>query len=316
MDDGIQTTKQQDYKEALINAKLRAIERAGLEITSYTKVQDFKIKFDMIESKANALLLPGFQVIDMGYQIDGTYQVVLSGQVQTKPEGLGHKKLRLVKSLAQRNKWDRASREIDDIINTSEGDDLVAEALYCKTIWGLGTRIQEEFFDRQYWNIDIAFDRYDAYEKLRAYYPDSKFVELTENTLRHILVVNRKPEKPAYYTFYKIEAHGSYPDTTGAVRKLRFVIVYGGNDEAKCHLILDDERVWSFPVEESRQAQRAFRKELSEKGHLVFNPAGLKITIGTNPADGGSHTLSHYSIVIERENSEDPPEAYRIFNHD
>jgi hypothetical protein len=36
----------------------------------------------MVESKAAALLLPGFQVIDMGYQQDGTYQVVLSGRVQ------------------------------------------------------------------------------------------------------------------------------------------------------------------------------------------------------------------------------------------
>ena len=34
-------------------------------------------------ARAAAVLLPGFQVIDMGYQKDGTYQVVLSGKVQT-----------------------------------------------------------------------------------------------------------------------------------------------------------------------------------------------------------------------------------------
>ena len=30
----------------------------------------------MVDSSANAVLLPGFQIIDMGYQVDGTYQIV------------------------------------------------------------------------------------------------------------------------------------------------------------------------------------------------------------------------------------------------
>ena len=62
MDDGVKTNNQKDYKEAVTNAKLQAIERAGV---------------------AEAILLPGFQVLDMGYQMDGSYQVVLSGKVQT-----------------------------------------------------------------------------------------------------------------------------------------------------------------------------------------------------------------------------------------
>jgi len=81
MDDGVKTTKQQDYKEALMNAKLQAIERAGVEITSITRVINFQTKFDMVESKAKAVLLPGFKAMDMGYQVDGTYQVVLVGKV-------------------------------------------------------------------------------------------------------------------------------------------------------------------------------------------------------------------------------------------
>jgi hypothetical protein len=82
IDDGIKTTKQRDYMEAVMNAKLQAIERAGVEIQSITVVENFQLKYDMVESKANAVLLPGFQIIDMGYQTDGTYQVVLSGKVQ------------------------------------------------------------------------------------------------------------------------------------------------------------------------------------------------------------------------------------------
>ena len=83
MDDGIKTNKQQDYAEASMNAKLQAIERAGVEIKSITEVVNFQVKYDMIESKVKAVLLPGFQIMDMGYQTDGSYQVVLSGKVKS-----------------------------------------------------------------------------------------------------------------------------------------------------------------------------------------------------------------------------------------
>jgi hypothetical protein len=79
---GPKTSREAAYKEAVMNAKLQAIERAGVEVTSITKVENFTLKYDMVESKAKAVLLPGFQVIDMGYQTDGTYQVVLSGKVK------------------------------------------------------------------------------------------------------------------------------------------------------------------------------------------------------------------------------------------
>ncbi len=83
MDDGIKTSRDRDHAEAVMNAKLQAIERAGVSIKSMTKVENFQLKYDMVETQAQAVLLPGFQVIDMGYQKDGTYQVVLSGKVQT-----------------------------------------------------------------------------------------------------------------------------------------------------------------------------------------------------------------------------------------
>lgn len=91
--DGKKTTRDRAYKEALINAKLSAIERAGVEVKSFTKIENFTLKYDMVESKAQAVLMPGFQVVDMGYQIDGTYQVVLSGKVQLSPKNLTEGKL-------------------------------------------------------------------------------------------------------------------------------------------------------------------------------------------------------------------------------
>lgn len=81
-DDGVQTTRSQDRTEAIMDAKLQAIERAGVEISSITRTENFVLKQDMIESKAKAVLLPGFQIIDKGYQLDGSYLVILSGQVK------------------------------------------------------------------------------------------------------------------------------------------------------------------------------------------------------------------------------------------
>ena len=98
MDDGNKSSRQHDYMEAVMNAKLQAIERAGVEISSFTQVENFQLRYDMIESKASAALMPGFEVIDIGYTADGTYQVVLIGKVKTKPkqeaaDDIGYKRL-------------------------------------------------------------------------------------------------------------------------------------------------------------------------------------------------------------------------------
>jgi hypothetical protein len=82
VDDGVKTSRQQDYREAIMNAKLQAIEQAGASIESITQVVNFQLKYDAIESKSSEILLPGFQIIDIGYVVDGTYQVVLIGKIQ------------------------------------------------------------------------------------------------------------------------------------------------------------------------------------------------------------------------------------------
>lgn len=87
LDDGKKTTRQQDYREAVLDAKRQAIEQAGVKVTSRSTVVNARLSEDFIESQAEAVLLPGFQVIDIGYTADGTYQVVLSGKVQmVEPE--------------------------------------------------------------------------------------------------------------------------------------------------------------------------------------------------------------------------------------
>jgi hypothetical protein len=80
--EGPRTSREAAYAQAVMNAKLQAIERSGTEVTSITRVENFTLKYDLVESKAKAVILPGFQIVDMGYQLDGTYQVVFSGKVQ------------------------------------------------------------------------------------------------------------------------------------------------------------------------------------------------------------------------------------------
>ncbi len=86
IDDGVKTSKQQDYREAVLFAKREAVERAGVQIKAITTVKDLMVESDFIESKAEAVLKPGYTIMDIGYQSDGTYLVILIGKVQTVAE--------------------------------------------------------------------------------------------------------------------------------------------------------------------------------------------------------------------------------------
>jgi len=81
--DNTRNGAQKDRQEAILDAKRQACEKAGLKIEAKTTVENFQTVYDFIESKAAAVLLPGFQVIDNGYGEDGTYTVVLAGKIRT-----------------------------------------------------------------------------------------------------------------------------------------------------------------------------------------------------------------------------------------
>lgn len=86
IDDGVKTNKQLDYKEAVLFAKREAIERAGAKIKSKSAVRNFILEEDYIESQSEAVLVPGYQIIDVGYGEDGFYHVVLIGKIRVRPE--------------------------------------------------------------------------------------------------------------------------------------------------------------------------------------------------------------------------------------
>ena len=106
----VRDSKQIDRDEAIMDAKLKAIEKAGVSIKSITEVENFKLKKDWIESKSEAHLLPGFDIIDIGYGEDGLYHVVLVGKVATldSVEPIDHRELRYAKDL-----YDRGSQAIN-----------------------------------------------------------------------------------------------------------------------------------------------------------------------------------------------------------
>ncbi len=173
VDDGAKTTKQRDYKEAVLFAKREAIERAGVKIKSMTTVKDLVVNSDYIESKAEAVLLPGYNILDMGYSVDGTYQIVLVGKVKTVSEGIDSKELRYAKSLVERGEKSKARRIMTDILNNSKDDNVVAEAMYCSVLW------------------QFASDEIDTLQKLKAYYPNSKYV----SRLKAVLEEREKQEE-------------------------------------------------------------------------------------------------------------------------
>jgi len=83
---GKKKTLKTDYEEAVIDAKLKAIERAGVEIKSMTEMENFQVKSDFVENKSKGILEPGYEIIEVGYDENGVYKILLIGQVRTLSE--------------------------------------------------------------------------------------------------------------------------------------------------------------------------------------------------------------------------------------
>ena len=73
-----------DYNEALVDAKIKAIERAGVKVDSITKVENFELKSDMVEAQSKGTIAPGYEVIEVGYDENGVYKLFLMGKVKTR----------------------------------------------------------------------------------------------------------------------------------------------------------------------------------------------------------------------------------------
>ncbi len=106
-DDGVKSNVQTDYQEAVLFAKREAIERAGSSIRSASTMEDFVLKADMIEAKAEAVLMPGYKILDIGYQEDGSYLIILTGQVkETRPDSALMTALKTLSAAPQDYRYD------------------------------------------------------------------------------------------------------------------------------------------------------------------------------------------------------------------
>jgi hypothetical protein len=163
IDDGVKTTRKQDYKEAVLFAKRGAIERAGVKIKGLATAEDLIMNSDYIESRAEKVLMPGYVIVDFGYRTDGIYLVRLVGKVKTASEGISSEELRHARALLGRGDKSKARKIIADIMRSSKDDNTVAEAIYCRVLWNFGSR--------------------DTLAELKARYPDSKYVSRVETVL-------------------------------------------------------------------------------------------------------------------------------------
>jgi len=167
-----------DRQEAIMDAKRQACEKSGVKLQSSTNVENFQVTFDYIESKAAAVLLPGFNVVDVGYMADGTYQVVLSGKVKVikeedQNEHISAKELRYAKSLHDKGEHYESSKLLEKYINSEEenvSEALKEEAHYLYIKWG------------------YSFDTSRDVEKYAAFYPENdkitilrQFAEFAKN---------------------------------------------------------------------------------------------------------------------------------------
>ena len=162
---------QQDRLEAITDAKRQACEKAGMKIESKTTVENFKIIQDLIESKAETVLLPGFQIIDIGYVQDGTYQVVLTGKIKVlkEDEDISAKELRYAKSLKDRGKYSQCEQILKKYMDSKDKDvpeELREEAFYYYIKWGFSFNLDED------------------YNKFASFFPQSKYLAKLEKFVR------------------------------------------------------------------------------------------------------------------------------------
>ena len=153
---------QKDRLEAILDAKKQACEKAGIELESKTMVENFKTVYDYVETQSKGILLPGFQIVDVGYVEDGTYQVVLSGKIKKlDDEKIMSKELRYAKSLNDRGKGSQCKEILYKYIDSKDekvSEELKEQSHYYLIKWGYARNITEQ------------------YEKFAAYYPESKYL--------------------------------------------------------------------------------------------------------------------------------------------
>lgn len=146
--DSVTNDLSKDSTEAVIAAKLNAIEQAGVSIQAALDLGNFNLKHEWVERMAEATLLPGSQLVDFGYGGDSLYYVSLFGEVYTGDiisENLeGDKKYRLAKLSLDNNKVG-ALAQMEEVVMNFPHCSGADDALFALMNYGEFELRQERF---------------------------------------------------------------------------------------------------------------------------------------------------------------------------
>ena len=165
--DGKNDGAQKDRQEAIMDAKRQACEKAGLTLESKTTVSNFTVLNDYVETQSKGVLLPGFQIVDIGYVADGTYQVVLTGKVKTREdEVISTKELRYAKAMNDKKVYAKCREILESYLDSK--DESIPEATkeqahYYYIRWGYARNPEAEL------------------DKFASYYPQSKYNDILKS---------------------------------------------------------------------------------------------------------------------------------------
>lgn len=130
-----------DRQEAILDAKRQACEKAGIIIESKTTSENFQLLLDLVETKSNTILLPDFKIMDIGYNSDSCYQVVLSGKITLvqNTESTSSKEIRHIHSLHKNGDHRKCKKLLKKYFTSSDKsikNNLKEEAFYLYIRWG------------------------------------------------------------------------------------------------------------------------------------------------------------------------------------
>ena len=70
-----------DREEAVVDAKLKALIRIGVQVGEAKQMTDFEEKQTWVNSKLKGYLLPGYKIMNIGYGDDGLYHIVFNAKL-------------------------------------------------------------------------------------------------------------------------------------------------------------------------------------------------------------------------------------------
>ena len=182
-DDGVRSTKQQDYEEAVLSAKRKAI-----------------------ESKSGAVLLSEYQIVDIGYLENRKYSIILIGKIQIQD-----KKGEIDTDGFYDTKWGMSVSQVREKFNllfttpsvevrsTQNGDETDLTAVETKNI--LGCTVGNGFVFR-FRNDELHMVKYHEQHPLAPWHPNFTGGEKATVTCGALLSSRYKREVNSLYKKY------------------------------------------------------------------------------------------------------------------